>query len=97
MLATFHYLPIVGELDVGWKHAVDLCMQAYFMTGMDEVCLVGTYPLRKGDGIVQQLMGMMGLPLSQGVDHQHFSTSSIRHLYIVNGLHVGDIDESGER
>ena len=45
-------------------------MESDVMTHVDEQGATSPYPTGKGDGIVDELMGVMGLHEAQGIDHQ---------------------------
>ena len=66
-------------------------MQTDVVTGMYEQGAAGFYTAGKTDGIVQQLMAVVRLANTQGVDHQHFRPLDIVDFRIIDGLHVGDV------
>ena len=90
--SDFYHLTIVGHLDVGGQGGIDLCMAANVVAGVDEPGLAGPYPTRKGNSLVEGLMGVMRL-LAQGVDHQGVAALEIGNLLFGNGFHVGDISQ----
>ena len=67
-------------------------MTADVVAGVDEPCLTGPYPTGEGYGLVEGLVGVMGL-LAQSVDDEGVTALNIGNLTLVNGFHVGDIDQ----
>ena len=68
-------------------------MQADIVTGVYQESALGPYSLGKGDGIIHQLMGVMGLVETEGIHHQHFHISQIVHLALIDGFHIRDISQ----
>ena len=68
-------------------------MQTNIVTHVDEQSLGGSYPFGKGNGIIHQLMGMMRLGETEGVDYQQLRAFQIRQLRIIDGLHICDIGQ----
>ena len=68
-------------------------MESDVMTHVDEQGATSPYPTGKGDGIVDELMGVMGLHEAQGIDHQDLRAFKIWQFALVDGLHIGDIGE----
>jgi hypothetical protein len=48
-------------LDIGRQYLVNLLMKTHIVTHVDEQRTLGPYPSCKGDGIIHQLMRVMGL------------------------------------
>ena len=88
----FYHLTIVGHLDSGGQRGVDLGMTADVVAGMDEPRLAGPYPTGKGYGLVERLVGVMGL-LAQGVDNEGVAAFDIGNLTLVDGFHIGDVGQ----
>ena len=68
-------------------------MQSDIVTGMDQISLLRPHPPSKGDGIIHQLMGMVGFVESQCIHHQQLRPLQISHLAFVHRLHVRDIGQ----
>ena len=60
---------------------------------MDEERLLRPYPFGEFYSISEQLVRMMLFLLSERIDHEHFRTFEVRHFFLVDGLHVGDISQ----
>ena len=91
--SNFEGLGVVGELDVGGEGTVDLFVEADVVTHVDEEGLTGTDTAGEGDGIIHQLVGVMGFDEAEGIDHEQFGTLQIRILGLLDGFHVCDIGE----
>lgn len=71
-------------------------MQAYLMGNMGEIGLPSPYPASHLDGISYQLMAMVRLIESKGIDHQSLYPIQIGVLNIVHRLHIRDIGKLSE-
>ena len=89
-LLYLYHLTIVSHLDIGGQRGVDFCVATDVVAGMDEPRLARPYPLGKGYGLSERLMGMVGL-LAQGIDHEGVAAFDIGQLLRGNGLHIGDV------
>lgn len=94
MRLNLHYLTIISQVNSIRQLAIHLPMQAYIVTGMNQIGLSGPYPLGETDGIVDKLMGVVGLVEAQGIHHEQLRPRQIRHLALVDGLHIGNISQS---
>ena len=70
-------------------------MTADVVAGMDEPRLAGPYPTGEGNGLVEGLVGVVGL-LAQGVDNEGVAAFDIGNLTLVDGLHVGDVGQRSD-
>jgi hypothetical protein len=68
-------------------------MEADIVTDMDDVGLAGSDFTRKGDGIIHELMGMMGLRKAQGIHHEDVCSLQIFEFLISDGFHIRDIGQ----
>ena len=75
---------------------VDLPVQAHVVAHMGEQRAAGPYPAGKADGIANQLVRVVGLVETQGVDHQHLYPAEQPLLVWGNGLHIGDIGKAAK-
>ena len=92
----FHYLAVVGQLDVGRQLGVDFGMAADVVAAVDEPGLTGSYAMGKADGIVEGLVAVMGL-LAKGIDNEGVTAQDVGQLVVADGLHVGDVNQGGMR
>ena len=90
----FHYLAVVGQLDVGGQLGVDFSVAADVVAAMDEPRLTGPYAMGKADGFVKGLVAVMGL-LAKGIDNEGVTVQDVGQLVVADGLHVGDVDNGG--
>ena len=84
---------VVGELDVGGEVAVDLFVEADVVTHVNEKGARGTDAAGEGDGIIHQLVGVMGFVETEGIDHEKFGTLEIGIFGLLDGFHVCDIGQ----
>ena len=56
-----HHLSVVCHLNIRWQFLIHHLMQSDIVTRMDQISLFRPHPPSKGDGIIHQLMRVMGL------------------------------------
>lgn len=95
-LSDFYYQSIVGQLHAFGQLCVDLFMQSDSVCAMDEEHLLRPYPFGEIDSVSEQLVRMVFGLLSERIDHEYFRTFEVRHFFLVDGLHVGDISQFSE-
>ena len=80
-------------MDVGGEEVVDLGVEADVVADVDQEGVLGAYAAGKLDGIIHQLVGVMGFGEAEGIDHEPFGIFQKGVFGFLDGLHVGNVGQ----